>query len=111
MNVILIKSKATKAQIGEMLSSLQSYIKVAVDIRLGVLVGGGIMHADCEKVLLDAGSHQTDVWGGDWYPDEKRVEFGSLINIRPRQNNRDMQIQDPKIRQQVEQVIRKLMEL
>ena len=111
MNVILIKSKATKAQIKEMLSALQSYIKVAVDIKLGILAGGGIMHADCEKVLLDSGSKQADVWGGDWYPDEKRVEFGSLINIRPRQNNRDMQIQDPKIRQQVEQVIRKLMEL
>lgn len=111
MNVILVKSKATASQMADMLSALDNYIKVAVDIRLGILAGGGVMHADCEKVLLDAGSKQTDIWGADWYPEEKRVEFGSLINIRPRQNNRAMQIQDVKIRQEVEQVIRKLMVL
>ena len=94
----------------DMLSALENYIKVAVDIRLGILAGGGVMHADCEKTLLDSGSKQADIWGADWYPEEKRVEFGSLINIRPRQSNRSMQIQDPKIRQQVEQVIRKVME-
>lgn len=110
MKVILIKSKATQGQIKDMLSALESYIKVAVDIRLGVLAGGGVMHADCEKVLLDAGSRQADVWGSDWYPEEKRVAFGSLINIRPRQKNRSMDIQDSKIRQQVEQIVRKLLE-
>ena len=110
MKVILIRSKATPGQIADMLSTLENYIKVAVDIRLGILAGGGVMHADCERVVLDSGSHQVDIWGADWYPEEKRVEFGSLINIRPRQNNRAMRIQDPRIRQQVEQVIRKHME-
>ena len=110
MIVHLIKSKATQRQIKDMMSALENYIKVAADIRRGVLAGGGVMHADCERVLLDAGSKQADVWGADWYPDEKRVAFGSLINIRPRQKNRSMEIQDAKIRQQVEEIIRKLMQ-
>ena len=110
MIVHQIKSKATAGQIKDMMSALENYIKVAVDIRQGVLAGGGVMHADCERVLLKAGSKQADVWGADWYPNEKRVAFGSLINIRPRQKNRSMEIQDAKIRQQVEEIIRKLMQ-
>ncbi|HSN76047.1 MAG TPA: DUF5674 family protein [Anaerolineae bacterium] len=35
---------------------------------------------------------------------------GALINIRPRQNNRSMIIQDPVIRQQVEQIARFILE-
>ena len=94
-----------------MLSTLDSYIKVAVDIERNILAGGGIMHADCEKILLENGSKQANIWGSDWYPKEKRVEFGSLINIRPRQNNRSMQIQDPAIQNKVEHIIRKLMDV
>ena len=111
-----VNSKAAKDQISEMISALESYIKVAVDIRKGVLAGGGVMHADCERVLLDAGSKQGDIWGADWYPKERRVAFGSLINI-PRQFKKGvrlkepMQIQDPAIRQSVERIIRKLLEI
>ena len=90
---------------------LENYIKVAVDIRQEVLAGGGIMHADCEAVLLESGSKQPDIWGADWRPEAKKVEFGSLINIRPRQNNRSMQIQDKKVKDQVEKVIRKFLEI
>lgn len=109
--ILLIKSKATQQQISEMLKNLDSYIKVAVDIKKGILAGGGVMHADCEAKLLEVGSKQEDVWGGDWRPDEKEVTFGSLINIRPRQGNRSMEIQDQKIRVQVEKIIRSLLEI
>lgn len=116
MKIHLIKDRATKRQIDEMLSDLESYIKVAVDIRQGILAGGGVMHADCEKVLIGAGSKQANIWGADWYPKEKRVAFGSLINIA-RQNKRGvrlkdpMQVQDPPVRQKMEQVIRKLLDI
>ena len=107
----LIQSKTDSKKIQEMLEFLEEYIKVAVDIRREILAGGGIMHADCEHVVLESGSKQQDVWGADWYPKEKRVVFGSLINIRPRQNNRSMQIENEKIKDSVEKVIRKLLEL
>lgn len=63
----VIRSPATSAQMQEMLAALGIYIKLAVDIQRGILAGGGELHADCERVLLEDGSQQQDVWGADWY--------------------------------------------
>lgn len=96
-------------QIREMLAYYGNMIKIVVDIRRGILAGGGEMHADCEDVLLTAGSEQDDLWGANWYPAEQRIEFESLINIRPRLGNRSMIIQSETIRQQVESVTRNIL--
>jgi hypothetical protein len=64
MKIHLIKKKATMSQIKEMMETLNSYIKVAIDIDREVLAGGGMLHADCEAVLIDDGSKQEDIWGG-----------------------------------------------
>ena len=105
----LIRDRATGQQIAEMLEALETYIKLAVDIRRGILAGGGILHADCEAVLLEDGSRQENIWGADWIPDGQMVIFEALINIRPRQNNLAMEIQDPDIRAQVEAIVRGLL--
>jgi hypothetical protein len=102
--VLLIANRATREQIQDMLQVLGKYIKLAVDIRLGILAGGGGMHADCESVLLENGSQQEDVWGADWIPATQQVTFESLINIRPRQNNLSLEIQDEEIRQRVSEI-------
>ena len=80
-----------------------------MDIERGILAGGGELHADCEAVLLENGSKQVDIWGADWYPFTQEVGYESLINIRPRQNNRSMEIQDPMIREQVAQIVQQLL--
>jgi hypothetical protein len=49
------------------------------------------------------------LWGANWYPADQRIEFESLINIRPRLGNRSMIIQNEVIRQQVESVTRKIL--
>ena len=103
----LIKTKAADTEVKEMLESLNSYIKLAVDIKRGVVAGGGMLHADCEAVLLDDGSKQEDIWGADWLPDSKEVRFEALINIRPRQNNRSMIIEDKKTCDKVEKIVKK----
>lgn len=64
----LIQAHATKEQIEEMLETLGSYLKLAVDIEREILAGGGEYHADCEAVLLENRSQQVDIWGADWYP-------------------------------------------
>ena len=53
---------------------------------------------------------QEQVWGADWYPDSRSVLFGALSNIRPRQGNMGMEIQDIGLRGQVEAVIQSLLE-
>lgn len=101
--------KATSSQIQEMLEKYDNMIKIVVDIRRRVLAGGGEMHADCESLLLDNGSEQDDIWGANWYPNEQRIEFESLINIRPSLGNRSILIQDQNLRRQVEAVTRDIL--
>lgn len=111
MSVLVIRNKATKEEIQEMLKSLGDYVKVAVDIQRRILAGGGVMHADCEALLLEKGSAQADIWGANWDPKEKTVEFEAMINIRPRANNRSMVIQNPEVRREVEEVVKELLDV
>ena len=106
----LLRARASKQQMKEMLQALDTYIKLAVDIQRGVLAGGGALHADCEAVLIEDGSRQEDVWGADWNPAAQQVTFESLINIRPRQNNPSLEVLDPAVRDRVAGIVRQLLE-
>ncbi len=107
--IYIIRERATSQQIQDMLQDLGTYIKLAVDIDREILAGGGALHADCEAVLLEDGSQQTAIWGADWNPTSQQVTFESLINIRPRQNNRSMEILDPEIRERVTNITTQLL--
>lgn len=86
-------------------------LKFVVDINKGVIAIDGVMHADLESLLLEGGSKQSNLWGGNIYSDrslEDRLEFTSLINIRPSQANYSMQIEDASIRNQIKAIVDKL---
>jgi hypothetical protein len=106
----IIRERATKEQIQEMLEEHRSsnYIKTAVDVEREILAGGGNMHADCEKVLLEDGSEQQNIWGADWYVDTKEMAFDSIINIRPKHGNRNIEIQDLGLRNKIEAITKRL---
>ncbi len=110
MNVHLIERKATTQQMQKMLLSLESYIKLAVYVEHEILAGGSTLHSDCEAVLLENGSEQENIWGADWFPLTQQVTFESLINIRPRQNNFSMEVQDGELRRQIEAIVRETFE-
>ncbi len=107
--IYLLNEKARSNQIQEMLEEYDSMIKIALDIRRKILVGGGEMYADCEQVLLENGSEQDDIWGANWYPVEQRIEFEALINIRPKLGNRAMVIQSQEIRSAVEAITKSIL--
>ena len=111
MKILIIRNPASQEHIHEMLEGLETYIKLAVGVQRNILAGGGEYHADCEEVLLEDGSHQEDIWGADWYPEHRKVEFGELINIRPHQGNRSMEIEDPKLRDRIEAITRALLQV
>ena len=90
MGIVIVRAPATPPELAEMCDEFGSFIKLAVDLEREILAGGGELHADCEQALLQDGSRQQDVWGGDWLPDIQEVGFESLINIRPRQDNRSL---------------------
>ena len=110
MKIHIIRQRVTEEEIHEMLEQLETYVKLAVDVERSLLAGGGEYHADCEEVLLEDGSRQEDIWGADWYPETRIVGFVALINIRPRQGNRGMEIEDPKLREKIEAIARRLLE-
>ncbi len=111
MKIHIIRQRATEKEIREMLEELETYIKRAVDVERNILAGGGEYHADCEEVLLEDGSRQENIWGADWYSESRTVGFGALINIRPQQDNRGMEIENPKLRERIETVVRTLLEV
>jgi len=89
-------------------------IKYVVDVAQGILALGGEMHADAEALLLDSGSHQEDLWGGNVYPDEepdRRIEHTSLINIRPADGNRSIEVEEPTRRERIESIVHRLLPL
>lgn len=86
-----------------------SIVKADVDIADGVLVIDMDMHADGEAYLLDAGSKQEDLWGINLHPDKfgtnEFVEFDSMINIRPRQQNPSRDVLDESIRSSIIKIV------
>lgn len=86
-------------------------IKLVVDIKKEIIAFGGELHADSEELLLDNGSEQKDLWGANIYPwkaGEERIEYTSLINIRPSDNNRSMLIESGEIKSKIKNIIEKL---
>lgn len=66
-------------------------VKAVVDIDKKIMVIDAEMHVDEEQYLLENGSLQNNLWGINLYPTKYGttdfVEFDSMINIRPRQEN------------------------
>ena len=83
----------------------KTFIKFVADINNNVLAIGGELHADAEAYLIESGSRQSDIWGGNfypWKPSAERLEFTSFINIRPRNSNTSMEVMDSEIRQKMQ---------
>jgi hypothetical protein len=87
------------------------FVKAVVDVGLGLMAIGGELHADEEALLLEQASRQVDLWGINIYPDrvgDDLVEFDSMINVRPSQGNRSRSVEDPALRQQIVNVVTRL---
>ena len=91
--------------------TFESMTKAVVDVELGIMAAGGSLHADEEAVLLEQGSKQENLWGINIYfekPKNEMVEFDSMINIRPKQNNRGRGVDSEEIRKKILAVVNRL---
>lgn len=89
------------------------YVKGVVDVEKKILGLGGELHSDIEEVLLSQGSFQQNLWGINVYPGAgwpEMVEFDSLINIRPRQNNRSRYVEDEVLRYDILKLVDELVQ-
>ena len=86
-------------------------VKAVVDVERKVMAVNGYLHSDEETLLLEDGSKQENLWGINIYPEatrEQRIEFDSLINIRPWQENRSRGVENTETRKANEEIVEKL---
>jgi hypothetical protein len=86
-------------------------VKAVVDVDKRIMVVGAELHADEEAFLLERDSRQEDLWGINLYASRampEMIEFDSLINIRPRQNNRSRGVEDLNLRQRIVEIVSSL---
>ena len=83
-------------------------VKGVVDVKRELVAVDAELHADLERLLLENGSEQENLWGVNfWNSDEDFVEFDSMINIRPSQNNRSRYVENEKIREKIIEIVEK----
>jgi hypothetical protein len=86
-------------------------VKAVVDIERGIMAVDAELHADEEALLLENGSLQNNLWGINIYPElgaADRIEFDSMINIRPSQGNRSRGVSDPAVQAAITEVVIRL---
>jgi len=87
----------------------ESMVKCVVDVVLRKLVVDAGLHSDEELFLLESGSEQENLWGinlwPEYYGSDDFIEFDSMINIRPAQNNRSRGVEDKLIQKLIKEIV------
>lgn len=86
-------------------------VKAVVDVGKGVMAVDGELHSDEERLLLENGSSQENLWGINLYPEVDGpdwIEFDSMINLRPWQGNNSRGVEDAEIRKRIIEIVEKL---
>ena len=113
-DILIVTKKISKEKLRQLAKkTFGDLVKAVVDINRGVMAIGGELHADEEALLLKEGSKQQDLWGINLYPDEpedKWIEFDSVINIRPSQGNRSRNVENPAIQEKIINIVKNLTE-
>ena len=94
----------TKEEIEKLRESFEVYIKTVIDVKRKVCSAGCDRHFDSERILLEQGSKQEDLWGGGIDLETLTTYCNSMINIRPHQGNTSNEIHLGKIREKFEKL-------
>ena len=110
MEIKIIKEKISKEELKKIAKENYGHmVKGVVDVEKKIIALGGEFHSDANEVLMGGeGSLQNNVWGFNIYiekPKEERIEFVSLINIRPADNNFDMEVQDKELKKKIKKIV------
>ena len=111
MNIKIINDKISEKELREIAKDFYgNMVKGVVDVEREILAMGGEYHMDANEILIKNKSKQQDIWGFNWYFDkngDERIEYVSLINIRPGQDNRKMEVQNVFLRDRMKSIILK----
>ena len=110
----IVKDKISIQALQEMSEKMYgNFVKAVVDIDQEIMMVDAEMHADLEEMLLEEGSEQKNLWGINLHPKktvEPWIEFDSMINVRPSQDNRSRYVENSKIRDKIIEVVTKLVQ-
>lgn len=106
--LLIVRTKINSQIRQKIAEDLKGYIKIVVDVRRKILAAGGEKHVDGERLLLEDGSHQEDLWGAGLDLETGEMDFDSLINLRPAQN-RSREILDEEIRKKSASLVQSLL--
>lgn len=90
----------------------EDMMKIVVDVEQEIIAVDAELNADLEALLLENGSREYDLWGINIFPDkndEDFIEFTALINIRPSQANRSMEVENLQTRQKIRKICSRLL--
>ena len=85
-------------------------VKAVVDIDREIVALDAELHSDLEALLLEDGSRQKNLWGFNLYPEmqgDEFVEFDSMINMRPSQDNKSRGVENKHMRKKILAIIAK----
>ncbi|MFA6047737.1 MAG: DUF5674 family protein [Parcubacteria group bacterium] len=108
----IVTDKITIAELKEMSGKMfGNLVKAVVDVEKEIMAVDAELHADEEALMLENGSKQENLWGINIYPEmegEDFVEFDSMINIRPAQNNRSRGVESEEMQKRILEIVNKL---
>lgn len=107
--LFLVKSKADEKTTKKAAEDLDGYIKVVIDIEKKILTAGGLRHVEGEQLLLKEGSKQKNLWGGGFDLETGEIDYDSMINIRPNQDNPSRTVLSEEIREKMNKIITDLL--
>lgn len=96
----------TAEEIQQLSEEFETYIKTVIDIDKNICSGGANRHFENEKILLEQDSRQSSLWGGGIDLTTLAIDYNSMINIRPNDDNTSNEIQNPVNRKKFEDLMK-----
>ena len=104
--IITKKQPFSVDEISKLKVQFDVYIKTVIDIERKICSAGCDRHFESEKILLDEGSKQENLWGGGIDLETRTIDCNSFINIRPSQKNTSNEIQNEIIRDKFVEIMK-----
>ncbi len=112
MEIKIIKDSISKEELKKIAENqFGDFVKAVVDVEKEIIAVGGELHADEEAILLEQGSQQENLWGINLHlnkSDDEFIEFDSMINVRPSQNNRSRGVESLDLQRKIRDIVDRL---
>ena len=112
MEIKIIKDAIYKKELIDIAGNqFGDFVKAVVDIEKEIMAIGGELHADEEALLLQEGSNQENLWGINLHlnkSNDEFIEFNSMINVRPSQNNRSRGVESLDVQRKIRDIVNRI---